>query len=339
MTATSQARPTSLTWRALGTYVYLATADPAQLGPAQAMAQAVLAEVDRTCSRFRSDSDLMRANARPGRWVAVDPLLVAAVSVAVEAAEHTDGLVDPCLGRSMVQLGYDADLDEVRRRPAPTAPDPTSPDPTSPGPPPAPRRGAWRDIGLDPDGAVRVPHGCSLDLGATAKAWAADLVAATLVDGLGCGVVVSLGGDIRCDAPPDSSGPGWPVRVTERPGEGRGQTVWLAGGGLATSSTTVRRWSSGGPVRHHIVDPRTGLPTTGPWRTVTATGPTSVAANTASTAALVLGDQARPWLRDRSVTARLVSDTGAVHAVGSWPCALPSAGAPGLPFSPEEELS
>jgi thiamine biosynthesis lipoprotein len=150
---------------------------------------------------------------------------------------------------------------------------------------------------------------------------------------------VSLGGDIRCDAPPGSSGPGWPVRVTERPGEGPGQTVRLAGGGLATSSTTVRRWGNGGLVRHHIVDPRTGLPTTGPWRTVTATGPTCVAANTASTAALVLGDRAVPWLKGRLVTARLVSDSGAIRTVGAWPRALPTAGAPAPTCSPEEELS
>ena len=70
---------------ALGTYVHLSTT--ADLGRAVELAEAVLAEVDRTCSRFRPDSDLVRANSRAGRWTDVDPLLAAAVTVAADAAD------------------------------------------------------------------------------------------------------------------------------------------------------------------------------------------------------------------------------------------------------------
>jgi thiamine biosynthesis lipoprotein len=300
---------TATRWSALGTYVFLATADPGVLDDARAIAQEVLWAVDRTCSRFRHDSDLVRANAAPGSWVPVDPLLVAAVRVAVEASQETGGLVDPCLGRSMVWLGYDADLAAVRRRA----------DPPRSTPPPSPRPGAWREIGLDPEGAVRVPPGCSLDLGATAKAWASDLVAAAVVERLDCQVIVSLGGDIRVDGPGGAAHAAWPVMVAERPEDELTELVWLQGGGLATSTTTVRRWSSAGVERHHLLDPRTGLPTTGPWRTVTATGPTCVSANTATTAALVLGEEAVGWLSERSVTARLVADDGTVALTGCWP--------------------
>lgn len=297
-------------WNALGTYAFLMTDDPAMLAPAQELAREVLDEVDRTCSRFRSDSDLSRANATPGRWVAVDPLLVAAVDVAVQAARVTDGLVDPCLGRSMVLLGYDADLDVVRRRRVRpdlvVAPPPRDCD-------------AWRRVGLDPEGAVRVPAGSSLDLGATAKAWAGDLVAASVVDRLGCHVVVSLGGDIRADGPAGTSHVGWPVSISERPDEEEQQRVSLGSGGIATSSTLARRWATPGGDRHHLLDPRTGLPTAGPWRTVTASAPTCVAANTASTAALVLGEGALRWLRRHRVSARLVSRDGSLTTVGGWP--------------------
>ncbi|MGZ4477901.1 MAG: FAD:protein FMN transferase [Nocardioidaceae bacterium] len=310
------ARAPAARWDALGTYAFLATSDPARLEPAQALARAVLADVDRTCSRFRADADLVRANARPGAWVPVDPLLVHAVRVAVEAAEATDGLVDPCLGRALVTLGYDADLAEVRarRRPAPYPP----PQPAAPPP------RAWRRIGLDPDGALRVPTGCALDLGATAKAWASDLVAATVVERLGCAVVVSLGGDVRALAPDGADHPGWPVRVTERPEQdGDAEDVRLDRGGLATSSTTTRRWWSGGREQHHLLDPRTGLPVRGRWRTATATGPSAVAANTASTAALV-ADDAAAWLAARSVTARLVANDGTVTRLGGWPAPTPT---------------
>jgi thiamine biosynthesis lipoprotein len=300
---------TAARWTALGTYVHLATGDPADLPGARRTAEQLLAEVDRTCSRFRADSDLVRANRRPGRWTSVDPLLVAAVQVAVEAAAVTDGLVDPCLGRALVSLGYDRDLHVVHRRAHPVD-----------RPPPPPQPGLWREIGLDPEGALRVPEGCALDLGATGKAWAADLLAAQVVDRFGAHVLVSLGGDVRIDGP-DTPRPDWTVRVTEDVDDAEGEVVAVAGGGVATSSTRARRWRTRHGVAHHVLDPRTRRPTDEHWRTVTATGPTCVAANVASTAALVLGRAAVPWLEQHAVTARLVHRDGALARTGGWPAA------------------
>jgi thiamine biosynthesis lipoprotein len=130
--------------------------------------------------------------------------------------------------------------------------------------------------------------------------------------------VVSLGGDVRIDG---HEGTPWPVQVTETPEETEGEVVLLAGGGLATSSTRARHWRTGDTEQHHLLDPRTCRPVTGRWRSVTATGPTCVAANVATTAALVLGDAATDWLAGRSVTARLVDGDGAVTTVGGWPAA------------------
>ncbi|MCZ0986619.1 FAD:protein FMN transferase [Streptomyces diastatochromogenes] len=114
-------------------------------------------------------------------------------------------------------------------------------------------------------GTVTVPEGVRLDLGATAKAWAADRAAATLARAAGCGVLVSLGGDtaVAGEVPAD----GWQLRVQDvtgpvgpPPAQGSYDTVALRHGGLATSGTTARRWRRGGHDLHHIVDPRTGLP-------------------------------------------------------------------------------
>lgn len=308
MTATS-IRPSARShrFRALGTYVQITTTG--DLTRAVELAEAVLAEVDLACSRFRSDSDLSRANARAGRWTQVGPLLVGALGVALEAARDTDGLVNPCLGRQLIDVGYDADLSAVLVRPD-----------RRPVPPAAPRRDAWREIGLDPDGAVIVPTGAMLDLGATAKAWAADLLAATIVDAVGGDVLVSLGGDIRIAG---AGGHPWPIVITEHP-DGIGddlppETVQLDGGGLATSSTVVRRWIAGGAVRHHVLDPRTGRPVEPYWRTATATGPTCVAANVATTMAIVLGVDAEHWLSQRGVDARLVDVDSTVRRTGRWP--------------------
>lgn len=294
-------------FRALGTYVHLCTTG--DLARAVELASDVLAAVDLACSRFRADSDLSRANARDGRWTPVDPLLAAAVTVATEAARQTDGLVNPCLGRHLVALGYDADLSIVQARTDRPAVLPASV-----------RHDAWQEVCVDPAGAVFVPHGAQLDLGATAKAWAADLLAMTLTDTFGDDVLVSLGGDIRIGG---ASSRAWPIVITEHP-DGIGdelpaEVITLDGGGLATSSTMVRRWVAGSTVQHHLLDPRTGQPAQPYWRTVTATGPTCAAANVASTAAIILGAEAPKWLAERGVDARLIDIDGVIHRIGRWP--------------------
>jgi len=292
-------------FRALGTQVFLAVRVADDLPRASRLAERVLADVDEVCSRFRDDSDLSRVNANPGSWVDVDPLLVAAVEVACRAAAATDGLVNPLLGRPLVRLGYDRDFRrlvdcEDEQTVVETAP-------------PDPQR--WRDIRTDPDGGLHIPAGTALDLGATGKAWAADLIATAYDDELRGSAVVSVGGDLRISSP---DGTPWPVAVTERP-DGPPTLVGLDRGGLTTSSTLVRRWTRRGARRHHLLDPRTGLPAAEVWRTVTATGATCTAANTASTAAVVLGPDAPAWLVGHGVTARLVSRTGVVRTVGAWP--------------------
>ena len=285
---------------ALGTYVHVATRGAALLAEAGRLVRGVLAEVDRTCSRFRPDSDLSRANRTPGRRVSVDPLLASAVQAALGVADETSGLVNPLLGRTLVDLGYDRDFAVLPTggRTSWTALDPD----------------AWRRLEVGEDW-VRVPDGTALDLGSTGKAWASDLAAGTVQSVLGVGVLVSLGGDIAV-AGDDT----WPVELRERPdAESVDQVLWMTGGGLATSSTRVRRWRQAGAVRHHVVDPRTGLPAEEVWRTVTATGPTCAAANAAATAAIVLGADAVDWLGQRRVDARLVARDGSVVALGAWP--------------------
>ena len=176
--------------------------------------------------------------------------------------------------------------------------------------------GGWRAIELT-DWTITVPSDSTLDFGATGKALAADRAAAeiaTLTDGRG--VLVSLGGDIAVAGEAPTGG--WLIRVTDdhrADASAPGQTVAIQSGALATSSTTVRR----GPDGHHIIDPRTGAPAQSPWRTVSVTAANCVDANTASTAAIVLGAEASGWLTKHGLAARLVSNSGEVLTVGGWP--------------------
>jgi FAD:protein FMN transferase len=294
-------------WTTWGTYVTLGMSAGASLQQGVLIATKILEEIDVACSRFRADSELVRANGRAGRPSVVGPLLAAAVTVAVAAARETDGLVDPTLGHALVAVGYDRDIALLPG----AAGDPA-------GVPCPPRSGAWREVVIDRTGeenTLTVPVGCALDLGATGKAWASDLVARSVADATGSDVVLSLGGDVSVVGSTT-----WPVEVTEVAGAaGPSVTVPLAVGGLATSTVRARRWVRGGRQRHHLLDPRTGEPTDGVWRTVSAYGRTAVAANTASTASIVLGDDAWDWLVARGVAARLVAQDGGVHRTPGWP--------------------
>lgn len=171
-----------------------------------------------------------------------------------------------------------------------------------------------------------MPAGVLLDLGATAKALAADRAAAACAQSTGCGVLVNLGGDIAVAGP--APGDGWRVEIVDylpaepecRPARrAPGQVVAIAAGGLATSSTAARRWHRGGRLLHHIVAPGTGRPADGCWRAVSVSAATCVDANTASTAAIIRGQRAAGWLAGLGLPARLVSHDGTTITLAGWP--------------------
>jgi len=101
--------------------------------------------------------------------------------------------------------------------------------------------------------------------------------------------------------------------------DGPGPVVSVESGGLATSSVTVRRWRVGEDELHHILDPGTGRPAKSCWQTVSVAAASCVDANTASTAAVLLGEAAPVWLAERRLPARLVGVSGEVVCVGGWP--------------------
>lgn len=297
-------------WRAIGTAVRLVLTDPGQLAPARAMLEADLAALDRACSRFRDDSEVISVERRGGRQ-RISPVLAGAVAAALRGAATSDGDVDPTIGRRLSELGYDRDFPllppigaplRVRQQPA----------------------AGWRLVELDEQArTLRLPEGVGLDLGATAKAWAADRAAARVAATCRCGVLVSLGGDIAVagEAPPG----GWPVRVQdvtghpEDPPDGPSALVAIREGGLATSSVLARGWRRGDAQLHHILDPRTGLPAAPVWRTVSVAAGSCLDANIASLTAIVRGGRALVWLATTGLPARLVAADGSVHTTAGWP--------------------
>jgi thiamine biosynthesis lipoprotein len=296
-------------WKALGTTAVVVTAEEGGIEAARRAVVAELEAIDRACSRFRPDSELEAVNEAGGRPVEVSPLFLEAVDIALRAAAATDGDVDPTVGGAMRVLGYDRDFAAVPHSGRAVAW--------------VARVPGWQLVRLDPSSrTVHVPAGVRLDLGATAKALAADRAAGAAANAAGCGVLVSLGGDIAvAGAAPEG---GWLVKATDSHQAGadaEGQTVCVGAGGVATSGTTVRRWTRGNETLHHVVDPATGRPATVVWRTVTAAARSCVDANVATTAAIVRGERSPGWLESLGVPARLVRPDGSVVCVGGWPSA------------------
>jgi thiamine biosynthesis lipoprotein len=301
---------TSVSFGALGSTAVVAVTEPTALAAASLAVEEVVARFDVACSRFRDDSELTALNASAGSPVHVSPLLLEAVEASLRAARVTDGDVDPTIGEALIALGYDRDFDAIGTGAAGTVSIAAVP--------------GWQTVRVDRAAStVTTARGVVLDLGATAKALAADHAAAAASASVEGGVLVSLGGDLSIEGPPPEQG--WQIRVTDdhrSEATAPGQWIALRAGGLATSSTTVRRWKTDlDPVHpaHHLIDPATGRPAAGPWRTVSVTAASCLDANIASTAAIIRGERSPEWLESLRLPARLVRlDGGVVHVAG-WP--------------------
>jgi thiamine biosynthesis lipoprotein len=301
---------------ALGTDVRVALWPPDGLAVALDAVDAEIGRLDQQASRFRADSEISRIHRSPRRVHRVSPGLAEAVGIALSAARWTGGRTDPTVGAALAALGYDRDFACIDSGPAGSLP--------APGPVPG-----WRLVELR-GRLLRLPAGTCLDLGATGKGLGADRAAAAAWRACGSGgVLVSLGGDLAVAGQSPASG--WPVAIAEfslpavrdmagLAGEAQAsQVVRLAAGAVATSSVTCRQWRRGGLRMHHIIDPRTGYPATGPWRTVSVAAPNCAVANAAATAAIVAGPDAPAWLAGTGLPARLAGHDGTIRLLGGWP--------------------
>jgi thiamine biosynthesis lipoprotein len=294
-------------FQAFGSTAVVGVTDLRRMAVARTAVSEVVDAFDLACSRFRDDSELSMVNAADGEAVSVSPLLMETVAASLRAARLTDGDVDPTVGEALMALGYDRDYALVGAA--------------------APRQiqivpvPGWRTIKLDPEaGTIRLARGVRLDLGAAAKALAADRAAEAARRATGCGVLVSFGGDIALSGPAPNGG--WRVRVTDdhrSDVDVPGQWITLESGGLATSSTTVRTWATDDGFAHHLVDPATGRPARAVWRTVSVAAGSCLDANIASTASIIRGERAVGWLQSLRLPSRLVTADGVARHIAGWP--------------------
>lgn len=282
--------------------MHLLVTDPSVLSQARAIVDAELDAIEAAASRFRPDSEICVLAAADGARTPVSPVLADLIEAALGAARLTDGDVDPTVGQAMVALGYDRDIDQLG--------------PSTPRVASLTIRSDWSMVDFD-GRSVQLPVGVLLDLGATAKAVAADRCARLVHQSTGSGVLVNLGGDLTTAGPaPDG---GWHVLVQDTDDDPPCTIVLGTDTGLATSSTCRRQWWRDGDLVHHIIDPRTGRSADPVWRSVSVAAASCLTANAISTAAIIRGHRAPDWVAKLGVPARFIGRDGAVHAVGGWP--------------------
>ncbi len=298
---------TERSFRAIGTMATVLVQDKEMAETAETILRAEIDAIDRTCSRFRPDSELEHVHANAGRPVRITALLFEALEVAYSVAERTDGAVDPTVGNAISALGYNRDFGQLENRVRPA-------EPVSPV-------AGFRHLQLNSgQRTVNIPRGIRLDLGASAKALITDRASRHIADELGSGILVSIGGDVAVAGPPPPGG--WAIGIavdSSTRGDHVDQVVAIREGGLASSSTAVRTWQMGEQQFHHIVDPSTGKSSSTYWRLVSAAGASCVDANALSTAALVWGAEAPNRLSHFDQALRLLRHDGEVVTVGGWP--------------------
>ncbi|WP_206107040.1 FAD:protein FMN transferase [Paenibacillus favisporus] len=280
-------------------------------------AESWFAFVEKHLTRFDPGSELSRLNRSAGRPFMATPILFEAVSVAVDYYHRADGLFNPFLGQLLTDLGYGRSFGETaaEKKVSSQAPDRTEVN--------ARLLGAFGpEIGAKLNPLLRsieLPPAWSVDLGGIAKGWSAEKFAGMMCrKGIAHGAV-SAGGDMML----------WG-------GEDRPQQVNIADPfaldrdidslvirrktGVATSSRLKRKWLDGeGQERHHILDPRTMMPSLTDVVQATVIHPSLTAAEVYAKCLLILGLQAgTAWLERKhpAAAAVLVCEDGSVCTAG-----------------------
>ena len=291
---------------AMGTFCHVIVVGPPGLLDA---ARRRIEHLEQRWSRFLPDSDLSRVNAAGGAPVAVSAEAFLLVSRAVEGWRLTGGLYDPTVLRAVVAAGYDRSFSDpacsVHR-----------PDEEVGAGTPAPGAGGIR---LDPRlRTVQSPPGVLLDPGGIGKGLAADVVVAELMADGASGACVNVGGDLRVAgrAPTEH---GWVTGVEDPVRRGQVVPMRLHDEAVVTSTRLIRQWHKGGRAMHHIIDPRTGEPSTSRVHTATVVAAQGWWAEVLAKALLVADMPAAGPLAARAGVAALVAceDVGC-YELGGW---------------------
>ena len=268
------------------------------------IARDLFAEWEQVLSRFIPESELSRLNEQAGTPVAVSDLLYTVLATALTAAQASAGVYDPALLDQLVKIGYDRTFDAIAA---------VDFDPIIPGEP----GGRWRGIKVNPIyREVTLPAGVKLDFGGIAKGMAVDAALERLRQSGISPAMINAGGDLAVTGLPPSEDT-WLIAV---PGQERYWSLPLHHGAVATSGIAHRHWRQGNTLRHHLLDPRTGLPAQSDLWSVTVVADRCEQAEVAAKVAFILGPRSgADFLRKHRIAGLLIHENGAWETVEPWP--------------------
>ena len=268
------------------------------------MVRDLFAGWEQVLSRFIPESELSRLNQAAGTPVAVSELLYSVLATALTAARATEGVYDPAMLEQLEKIGYDRTFDDIRAGDF---------DPIIPGEP----GGRWRGIKVNPIyREVTLPVGVRLDFGGIAKGMAVDAALERLSESGISPALVNAGGDLAVLGLPPADET-WLIAV---PGRERYWSLPLHRGAVATSGIAHRNWRQGNTLRHHLLDPRTGLPAQSDLWSVTVVTDRCEQAEVAAKVAFIPGSrQGADFLRRHRIAGLLVREDGSWEAVEPWP--------------------
>jgi FAD:protein FMN transferase len=152
--------------------------------------------------------------------------------------------------------------------------------------------------------------GVELDFGGICKEYAADRAAAICSEGGVASGFVNLGGDISVIGPRPDGTP-WPIKIRDpRATDKSHAVIHLSKGGLATSGDYERCITFGGKRYSHILNPRTGWPSSG-LSSVSIVAETCLLAGSVASLAMLMGLDGPAWLSGLGVAHLWTDDEGA----------------------------
>ena len=251
-------------------------------------------EWEQAFSRFRIDSELSRLNQTFDQPVEVSEPFWDVFQYAISASNITNGLVTPTVLDAVVEAGYYQNFDDLPRyqnsygHPVMTLVNPLS-------------QIVWDEANR----TICLPYGVRLDFGGVAKGWSAHQTVERLQE-YGPALMNAAGdiaiGDML------KSGDEWQVGVKNPFDRSTDfEVLKLSRCGVATSGKDRRRWSQNGSLRHHIIDPKTGLPAETDVLAATIIAPTATEAEAAAKAVLIMGaEDGLKWIEDDSTLAGII---------------------------------
>lgn len=233
-----------------------------------------IADWENLFSRTREGSDVSRINQAAGQPVTVDAETARLLAIGLEYGKKTGGALDITIAPASSLWNFQEE--------SPAVPDGQKLQQAA-------SHVDWQTVRLDGQTVQLIDPQAQIDLGAIAKGYIADGLAAYLREqGIGR-ALLDLGGNIY--ALGDKNGQPWTVGIRDPlDGDGLAATVPVRDGSVVTSGIYERGFERDGVRYHHLLDPHTGWPVQNGLASVTILSASSVVGDALSTACFVLGE-------------------------------------------------